>query len=143
MNLTATDRSALIRLASSLPKGSEERKTILAGLQKVALKKGQKVSVPGVTAFAVPREQVEALRTAGQKFAGTALQWKMVGRHSNERYEAHPFTNVDAEISRKGNGWEWWIEVNGRPTVTEKADSPEEAMAEAYEYYMTYVYPSL
>ena len=33
MNLTATDRSALIRLASSLPKGSEERKTILAGLK--------------------------------------------------------------------------------------------------------------
>ena len=32
MNLTATDRSALIRLASTLPKGSEERKAILAGL---------------------------------------------------------------------------------------------------------------
>ena len=33
-NITATDRKALIRLASSLPKGSEERKTILAGLSK-------------------------------------------------------------------------------------------------------------
>ena len=33
MNLTATDRSALIRLASNLPKGSEERRTILAGLK--------------------------------------------------------------------------------------------------------------
>ena len=34
--LTASDRSALIRLASELPKGSTERKTILAGLSKKA-----------------------------------------------------------------------------------------------------------
>ena len=31
--LTASDRSALIRLASELPKGSEERRAILAGLK--------------------------------------------------------------------------------------------------------------
>ena len=35
-NLTASDRSALIRLAASLPKGSEERRAILAGLSKSA-----------------------------------------------------------------------------------------------------------
>ena len=34
--LTAQDRSALIRLASSLPKGSGERRAILAGLSSVA-----------------------------------------------------------------------------------------------------------
>ena len=33
-SLTAADRSALIRLASTMPVGSEERKTILAGLLK-------------------------------------------------------------------------------------------------------------
>jgi hypothetical protein len=33
-HLTAADRSALIRLASTLPAGSEERKAILAGLEK-------------------------------------------------------------------------------------------------------------
>jgi hypothetical protein len=32
MNLTASDRKALIRLASELPKGSDERKAILSGL---------------------------------------------------------------------------------------------------------------
>lgn len=32
--LTASDRTALIRLASELPKGSRERKAILAGLQR-------------------------------------------------------------------------------------------------------------
>jgi len=35
-NLTASDRSALIRLASSMEKGSGERKAILAGLEKTA-----------------------------------------------------------------------------------------------------------
>ena len=40
-SLAAPDRSALIRLASSLPKGSEERRTILAGLSKTAGPVGQ------------------------------------------------------------------------------------------------------
>ena len=35
-NLTASDRSALIRLASSLPAGSPERKAIFASLGKTA-----------------------------------------------------------------------------------------------------------
>ena len=34
--LTASDRKSLIRLASSLPKGSPERRAILAGLKKAA-----------------------------------------------------------------------------------------------------------
>lgn len=38
MDTTASDRSALIRLASSLPKGSEERKAILASLPKTSAK---------------------------------------------------------------------------------------------------------
>lgn len=35
-NLTASDRSALIRLAASLPKGDQSRRTILAGLSREA-----------------------------------------------------------------------------------------------------------
>ena len=34
--LTASDRTSLIRLASSLEKGSEERRAILSGLKKLA-----------------------------------------------------------------------------------------------------------
>ena len=34
--LTGSDRKKLIRLASTLPKGSEERRTILSGLKKTA-----------------------------------------------------------------------------------------------------------
>jgi hypothetical protein len=37
--LTATDRSALIRLASTMGKGSPERKAILKGLSKVSARK--------------------------------------------------------------------------------------------------------
>lgn len=36
--LTAADRSALIRLASTMPKGDTTRRSILAGLQKVSVK---------------------------------------------------------------------------------------------------------
>lgn len=47
-HLTAADRSALIRLASTLPAGSEERKAILAGLEKASrsrmLQKVQKMT---------------------------------------------------------------------------------------------------
>ena len=35
--LTASDRKSLIRLASSLPAGSEERRTILSGIKKKAM----------------------------------------------------------------------------------------------------------
>lgn len=34
--LSSQDRSSLIRLASAMPKGSEERKAILAGLSKIS-----------------------------------------------------------------------------------------------------------
>jgi len=49
--LTAQDRSSLIRLASDLPKGSPERKAILAGLAKVA---GQKTPVQIVLSSKFP-----------------------------------------------------------------------------------------
>ena len=39
MHITASDRSALIHLASTLPKGSEERRAILAGLSKNSTRK--------------------------------------------------------------------------------------------------------
>ena len=45
-NVTASDRSALIKLASSLPSGSPERKAILAGLEGSSNKKAS--GVPGV-----------------------------------------------------------------------------------------------
>ncbi len=61
-NLRATDRSALIRLASSLPKGSPERKALLAGISEskkaspakndIAVLLSDIVSMAGLTAIA-------------------------------------------------------------------------------------------
>ena len=45
-NLTAQDRSSLIRLASTLPVGSAERKAILAGLAQTKQASGE-INVPG------------------------------------------------------------------------------------------------
>ena len=39
--LTASDRSSLIKLASSLEKGSDERRAILAGLKQAGLNSRQ------------------------------------------------------------------------------------------------------
>ena len=40
-NLTASDRSALIKLASTLPAGSPERKAILSGLKKATVSRAE------------------------------------------------------------------------------------------------------
>lgn len=45
--LTASDRRSLIRLASTLPKGSPERRTILAGLSKQASVEGETFDLMG------------------------------------------------------------------------------------------------
>ena len=44
-NITASDRKSLIRLASTMPKGSPERKAILNGLAKAATKRTDRRSV--------------------------------------------------------------------------------------------------
>ena len=61
-NLTASDRSALIKLASSLPAGSPERKAILAGLQGSSNKTATRdLSEYDFTGFGVYMENPEEL----------------------------------------------------------------------------------
>jgi hypothetical protein len=57
MKLTASDRKALVRLAGTLPKGSEERRAILAGLKKA----GQSPLLKGNYVY-VESESVTAIR---------------------------------------------------------------------------------
>lgn len=59
MNLTATDRKALIRLASNLPAGSEERKAILAGLKQSS----DEVFVP-------PKAEIQRVLNKLERLAG-------------------------------------------------------------------------
>lgn len=46
--MKSSDRSRLIRLASSLPVGSPERRTILAGLSRVSRVSALEYNVPGI-----------------------------------------------------------------------------------------------
>ena len=57
--LTATDRKALIKLASLLPAGSGERKAILAGLEKTSSRMGVDI----LTSFVDPKKFRSTLRT--------------------------------------------------------------------------------
>ena len=57
--LTATDRKALIKLASLLPAGSGERKAILAGLEKTSSRMGVDI----LTSFVDPEKFKSTLRT--------------------------------------------------------------------------------
>lgn len=56
--LTASDRRSLIRLASTLPKGSEERRAILSHLKK------------GMDFKRIDREMVNAAKEMGSLLAG-------------------------------------------------------------------------
>jgi hypothetical protein len=46
--ISKSDRSALIKLAHSLPKGDESRRAILAGLEKVQVKEGSGMTIEAV-----------------------------------------------------------------------------------------------
>ncbi|MBQ73283.1 MAG: hypothetical protein CMJ67_10305 [Planctomycetaceae bacterium] len=59
-NLTAADRSTLIRLASTLPVGSEERKAILAGLAAEGLLSDKQASRPPLD-----KEQIAEIEKEG------------------------------------------------------------------------------
>ena len=81
--LTASDRSSLIRLASTLEKGSEERRAILAGLKKSAGKAG---------AFKVGdlvRYTGKFLRNTGMQ-SGAPIDGKVVEVYSKGYFAGHP-----------------------------------------------------
>jgi hypothetical protein len=73
-NLTASDRSALIKLASSLPSGSSERRDILASLGKVA-------GNSGVFTLSVRRERnttyASVIFTTDSLFWGPELKYAL------------------------------------------------------------------
>jgi hypothetical protein len=69
MKLTASDRSSLIKLASSLPKGSEERRVILLGLSKAAVS-GMNDAWSGWLKY--------SLKDIGGKFSGLTSKEKKI-----------------------------------------------------------------
>ena len=79
-NLTASDRSALFRLASTLPKGSPERKAILKGLSKSA-----SMNDWGFDDFLPPSELVKRGEEAAGKIEQNAKNLKQaMSRYSDD-----------------------------------------------------------
>jgi hypothetical protein len=67
-NLSASDRASLVRLASSLPAGSAQRKAILAGLGKT-----DRTSKTASTSPVLTNYLTELIETASRKFGAEIL----------------------------------------------------------------------
>ena len=77
MNITASDRSALVKLASSLPKGSDERRAILASL-KVAGCDSPKL--PEALQEQCKKKQIEKGDGDGKKDAAAHINVRLMER---------------------------------------------------------------
>ena len=73
-SLTAQDRSSLIRLASSLPVGSAERKAILAGLRKTSGEGASSEVGPKLSADVAKYDMAEALSKWGADVVAVYLR---------------------------------------------------------------------
>ena len=86
--LTASDRSALIRLAATMEKGSPERKAILKGLSKSAA-----MNDLGFDDFFPPSELVKRGETAAAKIGQNAKNLKQaMSRYSDDQLELEKWT---------------------------------------------------
>jgi|SaaInlStandDraft_4_1057021.scaffolds.fasta_scaffold94902_1 hypothetical protein len=100
--LTASDRSRIIRLASGLPKGSDVRRAILAGLGKT-----------GKVAYRVPNAD---LARPGDIFAGSTLRpfpqqplfYKVLSEYVRGKgFEVQPLQAVEVQGKPGGNPSRW------------------------------------
>ena len=123
---TAADRKSLIRLASTLPKGSAERKAILAGLSKKAGSKSTSSSI-----FKLSSAQIEKdVRKAGMhskehidKYDFSQLMWNPVESHGSGRHGfltmkwfVYPYDDFGNKASgQKGNYIYGYVEVELYP----------------------------
>ena len=117
--LTATDRKALIRLASSMEKGSEERRAILAGLSKTARTNWKVVNLSRSTLSKANAVRWMYMNKAGNFDSYIALrvpnQSDLWALSKGPRFSDRKFRNVDSAGLLKL--WErlfgWVDESNG------------------------------
>jgi hypothetical protein len=99
MTLTASDRTALLRLASSLPKGDENRRALLVGLKKASEQEADKLDEEAdaeQTQAEADREKADADRMAALKKASE------LPKGSKERRQILASLKKSFEISRDG-----------------------------------------
>jgi len=113
--LTAADRSALIRLASTLPVGSEERRAILAGLMdrpEPQFDVGRRLTLIQEGYFKSEGGRYGDWLNAGTKGVIDAIEWDGGGweyiitvKHTPGQYADDPRPhNVDYRVSERGMG---------------------------------------
>jgi len=115
MNLTATDRKTLIRLASSMEKGSDERKAILAGLGKTAGR--------GVQDKFPAKLEIYHGRNFGNSF------WEYDGTLSVQTGNAWHTAQVTLT-------YDWDVHSQRRGTGVEKMSEPKDPVLNAMVSYM-------
>lgn len=99
--LTASDRSVLIRLASRLPKGSEQRRAVLSSLQKVGGfydSYSAEITKANPTSFGF-REYTDSDYFVGQVYLEGTLSWPgMSSRNRNLFRGIYGINNKDGSI---------------------------------------------
>ena len=104
-NLTASDRKSLIRLASTMPVGSPERKATLKGLSKTkTARRGQHDDL--IREYVLKDADRDTLRLIEQ-----AQMDLYGGPHSERGYPG--FTAALREIARDLDFHDLWVDVNG------------------------------
>lgn len=115
--MSTKEKTSLIRLAASLPKGSEERRAILAGLKKARVQPDPK----GKFSIAVGREG--RINEVGKKGLSLRQAQQAIGKADDARYEAQDEgLEYEAEgekalkdsaraLGVRSDDWEytWWI----------------------------------
>jgi len=129
-----SDRVSLIRLASSLPAGSPERKVILAGLLSIPVAKEAAVD-PGLRkALAAWKSDTQLWEKGHARRGGKTVLMKRMGWRS----ETPDFSKMVDEINAKffkGSGYH--IEVTG--PVTDRREPPNKDYSEKNFSYQEYV----
>ncbi len=90
-SLSASDRSSLIRLASTLPAGSPERKAILAGLSKVSLSTGMMIRLLEPTTLLYYNDAL------GPAFRPEHKKYNIKANAGDLLYFLYPFSVVGAK----------------------------------------------
>ena len=114
--LSASDRSSLIRLASSLPAGSIEKRAILAGLQKTHRASG----VEQVFTEAQAKKAVELAKWF-ESLGSTAPERSKTSFRAREAGEDYPYWGTagggyfQPSPTAKQKNWKWLADVGMKP----------------------------
>lgn len=104
--LTASDRSALIRLASTLPAGSGERRAILAGLKQARAPRENQTAGRLSADMRKREDEIEFLSSAGGKVLKTYRSVWMEAARLAETYEGSPSYFPDHDWGVEQDQWE-------------------------------------